>query len=475
MIGKREEYWSKVKHHGPTVTEIATWTQLDMGSIETKIEKIANDIEDFKAKNQSLGQLDDRIKVAEAKDREISREIERMAKEIGQIETNIKTWQDAHDIAAREKLKTSTPSAESLAEYADSIKHTYMLTVESIEKDDTNSAVKLSGKQREIERKEDKLCGEIEKLMTSFLEQFKADGFWQRLCAEIGYLEQFRKEYTSINGEGLPKHKEKFRTMARDRVHQDLAQLSHELRHAEKEIKKRIDEINKALYKIEYNTGTYMLLRHNRSNYQERDKLLKYLSDALSQSLGGERTYEQAEQFFKSIEPLIKDLTSDDGWANRATDVRNWFEFASNEKRKGDDAEVRSLTSTDTASGGEKAKLAFTILVAALVYQYDIDTTNPKSERFRFAVIDEAFAKVDDIYADYVLNLFKRFGLQILIIAPLDPKSLIVVPYMDYYIMTVKSQSEDEKDRSQILTMTKKVLKEKLRSAPPIKGIEEAV
>ena len=80
-------------------------------------------------------------------------------------------------------------------------------------------------------------------------------------------------------------------------------------------------------------------------------------------------------------------------------------------------------------------------------------------------MIDEAFAKVDDVYATYVLNLFESFGLQTMIVAPLDPKSLIVVHYMDYYVMTVKSTGEDGKDRSRILTMTKELIQQKMRQA----------
>jgi len=49
-------------------------------------------------------------------------------------------------------------------------------------------------------------------------------------------------------------------------------------------------------------------------------------------------------------------------------------------------------------SGGEKAKLAFTILVAAIAYQYDIDPDTRTSSRFHLSSFDEMFSKVDDQY-----------------------------------------------------------------------------
>ena len=62
-------------------------------------------------------------------------------------------------------------------------------------------------------------------------------------------------------------------------------------------------------------------------------------------------------------------------------------------------------------SGGEKAKLAYTILVAAIAYQYDLDPEHPAQDRFHFVVVDEMLAKIDDQYAEYALELFKQFGL----------------------------------------------------------------
>lgn len=348
------------------------------------------------------------------------------------------------------------------------------MTVDSILEDDSTSRNVLKAEIDSAQNKMNKLGSDIEKAMGQFLEAFRADGFWQRLSSEIGYLGEFRKEYKRIHGEGLPRHKEKFRTMARDRLYNDLGQLNHELRNAEKEMKERIDEINDALLSIEYNPGSYTRLRYVSTNFQQRDKLKGYLRDSLNNSLGGQRTYEEAQAFFKTIEPLIKDLTAGDGWAKTACDVRNWYDFAADEKKMEDDSEIRTFRSTETSSGGEKAKLAFTILVAALVYQYDIDPNNPSEQKFRFAVIDEAFAKVDDVYATYVLNLFERFGMQTMIVAPLDPKSLIVVPYMNYYVMTVKSSGSDDKDRSRILTMTKEIIEEKMRSAKSEQQIKAA-
>lgn len=100
-------------------------------------------------------------------------------------------------------------------------------------------------------------------------------------------------------------------------------------------------------------------------------------------------------------------------------------------------------------SGGEKAKLAFTILVAAIAYQYDLDPEHPVSDHFHFVVVDEMFSKVDDQHAEYALDLFKQFGLQVLIVAPLDAKAQVTQPYVGCYLHVVKKDN-----RSRVFEMT---------------------
>ena len=102
-------------------------------------------------------------------------------------------------------------------------------------------------------------------------------------------------------------------------------------------------------------------------------------------------------------------------------------------------------------SGGEKAKLAFTILVAALAYQFDVDPAGNTGGRFQFVVVDEMFSKVDDENARYALQLFKHFGLQLLIVAPLDAKARITEPFVDRYLHVVKDTSTHH---SQLYSMT---------------------
>jgi uncharacterized protein YPO0396 len=60
----------------------------------------------------------------------------------------------------------------------------------------------------------------------------------------------------------------------------------------------------------------------------------------------------------------------------RVTDVRRWFDFLAAVLDHQTGRAVSLYQDSSGRSGGEKAKLAFTILVAAIAYQYDLDSTD---------------------------------------------------------------------------------------------------
>ena len=175
----------------------------------------------------------------------------------------------------------------------------------------------------------------------------------------------------------------------------------------------------------------------------------RQLHDCLSDSFEG--TLAADEQRFKRIEKLIVELRDEERWREKVTDVRRWYDFYANEIVTETGEERSSYSDSAGRSGGEKAKLAFTILVAAIAYQYQIDPHRETSEKFHFVVVDEMFSKVDDDHAEYALRLFQKFGLQLLIVAPLDAKARITEDYVDFYLLADK---DEETSHSRVFSMT---------------------
>ena len=61
------------------------------------------------------------------------------------------------------------------------------------------------------------------------------------------------------------------------------------------------------------------------------------------------------------------------------------------------------------------------------------------------------FSKVDGPNARYALKLFAQFGLQLMIVAPLDANARVTEPFVDSYLHVVK---DDKTNRSQLYSMT---------------------
>lgn len=283
--------------------------------------------------------------------------------------------------------------------------------------------------------------------MNRFLREFKEER--DDLDARVEYLESFLDLLKQIREEDLPRHQERFKNRLNEKVTQEIGLFHGALQAERSEIEAKIDMLNASLRQVEYRPGTHMRLEAQ----PVRDREISEFREQVAECLAGtfEGSFEADEARYLRIEKLVARLREEKRWRDKVTDVRRWFDFAA---REIDDAtgEERGYYADSTGqSGGEKAKLAFTILVAAIAYQYDIDPRQPTSDRFHFVVVDEMFSKVDDQYAEYALELFKKFGLQLLIVAPLDAKALVTQPYVGCYLQVVK---DDRTNRSEVISIT---------------------
>ncbi len=116
-------------------------------------------------------------------------------------------------------------------------------------------------------------------------------------------------------------------------------------------------------------------------------------------------------------------------WTEMVTDVRSWFVFAATEREVESGAEREHYTDSDGKSGGQKEKLAYTILAASLAYQFGLEWGVERARDFRFTVIDEAFGRGSDASTRYALDLFAKLGLQLLVVTPLQ-KVHVIEPYV---------------------------------------------
>ncbi len=321
-----------------------------------------------------------------------------------------------------------------------------------------------------FERKQRQLCDrmrddlqpvarELTAAMTRFLKKFPDEGI--DLDAHVDSLSSFAALHQRIASDDLPQHEERFKRRLNEKVLHEMGLLHGGLETERQEIRDKISQLNDALRLLQWKPGTYMQLEP--SDVQDREILdfRRDLSGCLSGTFDG--TPEANEATFVRIEKLVEKLRDESNtrWREKVVDVRNWFSFAARELVEAT-GEVRSFYDGGTGqSGGEKGKLAFLVLVAAIAYQYDLEPDAEVSDRFHFVMVDEMFSRSDDHHAEYALELFERFRLQLLIVAPLDAKARVTEPYVGTYLHVVKNK---ETHRSDLLAITAEEMHQSIES-----------
>jgi uncharacterized protein YPO0396 len=279
---------------------------------------------------------------------------------------------------------------------------------------------------------------------------------WPQVVAELGADADARGEYLALRErlrtDDLPSYEQDFRDQLQTNAIHELVAFSHFLDTESRKIASRIDTINSALVDIDYRPGTYIRLEHENAPDPDVREFRQQLREVTANTLlADDEAY--AEQRFLGVKRLLDRFagregttSADQAWTKRVTDVRNWHTFAASERTREEDVAVEHYTDSGGKSGGQKEKLAYTILAASLSYQYGL--AGGHTDAFRFVMIDEAFGRGSDESTRFGLELFSRLGLQLLVVTPLQ-KIHTIDPFVDA-VGYVRS----ENDRSRLVTMT---------------------
>lgn len=266
--------------------------------------------------------------------------------------------------------------------------------------------------------------------------------------------------YDRIVAEGLPEHEARFEQMLHRDIFTQMGYFRTALDSREKDIKNSIRDINSALKQIEFNPGTYLELRHSTSRAVSvrdfRESLNRWQYDSASyHEAGPEEKRLIMMETFEKISQIIRRLEEEESWKKEVTDTRNWLDFKAQECYMADGSPKPGglYEGSGGKSGGEQAKLTYTILSAAISYQFGINTEANNSKSFRFIVIDEAFSKLDSTNARYLMELVKKLNLQVMIITPLTAVQ-IAEPYISSVFFVQRTNTSPAKSLAINLSIT---------------------
>jgi uncharacterized protein YPO0396 len=426
--------------------------------------------EDLKKQKENLATSSNQLKTLQVQLDTVKRDIENKEKErerlVGEktrLEGRLETYTE--QIRQADEFLGNAPSAE-WKKYRSKIE----LFLEGKELNITNIsssegkvaktvAENKEKKQKEVSNVERRLTLDMQKFITPSAEILAKYPNWSAdvldLKADVAYLNEFEDFHKKLSEEDLPKHQKRFKEWLNERLIFDIANFKTSLENKETVILESIEEINSSLRDINFNANpqTYIELDVHKSRDVSVRDFRQLLKDAMPDPAKLIRDEEgELEISFTRIKKIIEELSSNENWRKKVTDVRNWLEFAAIERYRSDNQQRQYYIDSQSLSGGEKAKLAYTILASAIAYQFGIRSEDNRRKSFRFAVVDEAFSKVDPENAVYAMELFRQLNLQLMVVTPLDKINLA-----EPYIHAVHYVENKEKRNSVVYDLPMKV------------------
>jgi uncharacterized protein YPO0396 len=447
------------------------YAEIDWRSHDATIAELQAEARQLVNKNDAGRVLNQRLEEAIQSKAELQQERDNLMAKIGEYESQLA---DARKILERARLKLADRKSSVSAKKD---KQSFAILEESLPKRtlfwdelrqlELDRTKQFHAELLQLNSQRDPLKLELAKLQQRFMNDFPELAV--DLQANERYDDNFLGLLESLRTDNLPRLEKRFKERLNEKVIQEIGIFHANLQTEKQDLLSRINALNVSLQQLEYHPGTYMRLEPRTVS----DPEIKAFQSSLRECLGEVSNDENdLETRFQRIEKLIQKLRDEERWRDKVTDVRRWFDFGAREVELATGLERSYYEDSAGQSGGEKAKLAFTILVAAIAYQYNIDPLQANQDRFHFVVVDEMFSKVDDRYAEYALQLFEKFGLQLLIVAPLDAKARVTESYVGCYLHTVK----DERTKtSEIITMSAAEYEEAMVTSAVRKGKKASI
>lgn len=308
------------------------------------------------------------------------------------------------------------------------------LTIESCDSCERDMSDWLQSRIDTQNTKIKRLSEKIVRAMVEYKGKWKTDT--DEVDASLSAAPEYKAMLDRLQADDLPRFESRFEELLRENTIREVANFQSQLVREQEMIKERIDQINKSLTQIDYNPGRYIMLEVQASLDKDIRDFRADLRACTENALTGSDDEQYSEKKFFLVKQIIKrfkgrpeTLGTDQQWMNKVTDVRNWFVFAASERWREDNAEYEHYADSSGKSGGQKEKLAYTVLAASLAYQFGLKWGEVRSHSFRFVAIDEAFGRGSDESTQYGLRLFSQLNLQLLIVTPLQ-KIHVIEPFI---------------------------------------------
>jgi uncharacterized protein YPO0396 len=441
LIGNIQAEQNTLKERLTALSKLAEYTdfrEIDWQSLTMEVAQLTDEKQRLESASDVLKQLTERlngvvtvlndieIQLGEHKDKRSKAEQKKIDAEA--LRMQMQAVLDEPTIA------THSVYFERLDSVRDEALGEHQLTVESCDNREREMRDWLQARIDAEDQKLKRLRDKIIDAMRAYCTAFPLDT--QEVDVTIEAADEYQMMLDKLMADDLPRFEARFKDLLNENTIREVANFQSQLARERETIKERIAHINESLTQIDYNTGRYIVLEAQPTPDADIRDFQTELRACTEGALTGSDDAQYSEAKFLQVKHIIERFRGREGisepdrrWTAKVTDVRSWFMFAASERWREDDSEHEHYSDSGGKSGGQKEKLAYTILAASLAYQFGLEWGAVRSRSFRFVVIDEAFGRGSDESAQYGLRLFAQLNLQLLIVTPLQ-KIHIIEPFV---------------------------------------------
>ena len=410
--------------------EFDNWKDIDTSPYEERIRDISEKKRQFLLQHKDLEEKEQQRRreeerrdlLQEEKDIVVGniRELENTIKALEEETESFRTALSSLDVESEEyrEIFLSAYRECSLPTDLKTIRSTHEKLYEMLRREFESSADAESKARSRLERQ---MQDFISPSMKPGEETLSWNGEYPDLVSEADNLSDFEAEYVKIKDDEIIELRAKFDQYLTVSLKQSIGNLNEKLRSWNREIHDAVRILNHNLTKIPFDKASRSFLQLEMRPSGDRDH--KEFDNLLMESFPDLRDIisdgeEKRVEIYKGIRTFLDRYRKDDALRAKVLDARRKYVFSAKEVN-GDGTTKLYYQDTGALSGGEKAKLTYTILAASIAYQFNLDDSdNMKKGPFRFVILDEAFSKSDARNSEYALQLFKELDLQLMVITP---------------------------------------------------------
>ena len=410
-----------------------SFDEIDTASVRLSLNEKIKEKEEFIKQNPSYLDIENKLQEIRLNINKLSNEKDHLIKEKTEKEIRLRNAKDTYSKLSENKEKSENKVAIEtfVSSYSSLLKYTCLDELRELYS-------KLFDSLRREKENNEKAYYALREALISSMKDFinpplfiKQDISWggefSTLVADPAYYSDFKNLYIELKDNDLSQYTDDFNNYLEQSLSNVIGTLAEALNSWDKEIINAIRILNRNLQIIPFNKEKKTHLRLEAKNLNDKDYIVfsRMLRTAIPDRIKLRNSNEdEKKSIYNEIKAFLDKYNNDTNLRRKVLDLRNKYRFIVYEDTAMEN--IRIYSDTASLSGGEKAKLTFTILASALSYQYGLDREDEKTKGpFRFVILDEAFSKSDNLNSEYALSLFKELDLQLMVVTPRNGINLV--------------------------------------------------